>query len=110
MFVAIYTTFPNLEKAKVFGRLLVVDRLAACVNIFPNITSIYRWNGKIEEDQEVIVWLKTRETLIEEVHEKLIKIHSYEVPAFVVYKILTGSEEYLQWIKTETHSYTSTEM
>ena len=104
MFVAIYTTFPNDQEARKLGKKLVEERLAACVNILPNITSIYRWNGKIEEDQEVIVWIKTKETLIEEVRKILKKVHSYDVPAFVVYKILTGSEEYLKWMEAETSS------
>ena len=102
MFVAIYTTFPDQEKAKEFGRLLVERRLSACVNIIPNITSIYRWNGKIEEDQEFIVWIKTQEVLIEQVRKKLMQVHPYEIPAFAVYKIQEGSEDYLRWIKTET--------
>ena len=109
MFVAIYTTFPNQKRAVEFGRLLVNSRLSACTNIIPNIKSIYKWNGKIEESQECIVWIKTRESLINNVYNKLKEIHPYTVPAFVVYRVSSGSEEYLEWIKSETLPYTSTE-
>jgi periplasmic divalent cation tolerance protein len=102
MFVAIYTTFSNLEIAKKYARILIDNRLSACVNLIPNILSIYRWDGKTEESQEYIVWIKTRESLIEKVYSKLKEIHSYDVPAFAVYRISSGSEEYLQWIKDET--------
>jgi len=109
MYVAIYTTFPDQKSAKKFGKLIVDSKLSACINIIPNITSIYKWNGKTEESQECIVWIKTRKSLIKDVYGKLKEIHSYDVPAFVVYRVSSGSEEYLQWIKDETLPYTSTE-
>ncbi len=102
MFVAIYTTFADIENAKLFGREVIEKRLGACVNIIPNVISIYRWNEEIEVEPEIIVWLKTREKLVTKVESLLKEIHSYETPAFAVYKIHTGSEEYLKWLGEET--------
>ncbi len=102
MFVAIYTTFPTLEEAKQFGWTVIEKRLGACVNIISDVISFYRWKETIEEENEFIVWLKTRETLVENVEKLLKSVHSYETPAFVVYKIHTGSEEYLNWLSEET--------
>jgi periplasmic divalent cation tolerance protein len=102
MYVAIYTTFQDIEEAKKFGRILIDERLAACVNVVPNVISLYRWDEAVQEDKEVIVWIKTRKTLIQEIHSKLITTHSYDVPAFIVYNIHSGSDEYLQWINSET--------
>ena len=102
MYVALYTTFQDIEEAKKFGRIILDERLAACVNIIPNVISLYRWDEAVQEDKEVIVWIKTRETLIQAIYAKLETTHSYEVPAFVVYNIQSGSEKYLQWINSET--------
>ncbi|MHA1976404.1 MAG: divalent-cation tolerance protein CutA [Candidatus Hodarchaeales archaeon] len=102
MYSAIYTTFPTLEQAKKFGRQVIEERLGACVNIISDVTSIYRWKESIEEEKEFIVWLKTRDSLVNRVEKLLKSIHSYEIPAFAVYKIHSGSEKYLQWLSEET--------
>ncbi len=102
LFVAVYTTFPNLEDAKHFGIRVIEEHLAACVNIISDVRSIYRWKETIEEENEVIVWVKTRESLVETLEKLLKSVHSYETPAFAVYKIHTGSEEYLQWLRETT--------
>ena len=59
MYVALYTTFQDIEEAKKFGRIILDERLAACVNIIPNVISLYRWDEAVQEDKEVIVWIKT---------------------------------------------------
>lgn len=102
MFVAIYTTFDNFEEARRIARILVNEKLVACANLLPNIVSIYPWQGKIEESKEIIMWCKTREEQVESIQAVIDKHHSYDVPAFVVYPIKTGSEAYLQWINDET--------
>lgn len=98
MYVAIYTTISSLEDAKHLGHLLVEKKLVACVNIIPNILSIYHWKGQVEEEPEIILWCKTQEALIQKVKSEILKSHPYELPAFAVYPIHSGSEEYLQWI------------
>lgn len=102
LYCGIYTTFSEYEEAKKFGNQILKEKLAACVNIISGVSSIYRWNGRIEEEQELIMWIKTRESLIEEIKKLLSEVHSYELPAFVVYEIKSGSEEYLRWLNEET--------
>ncbi|MFX0085091.1 MAG: divalent-cation tolerance protein CutA [Candidatus Hodarchaeota archaeon] len=102
MFVAIYTTFDNIEEAKRIGRILVDEKLVACVNLLPNIVSIYPWEGKIEESEEIIMWCKTRDEKVENIKTVIENYHSYDLPAFIVYPIKTGSEAYLKWITDET--------
>ena len=102
MFVAIYTTFESLEEAKEFSHILLEKKLAACVNLIKDVHSVYRWKGKIEEATEIILWCKTQDFLIEKIHSLIDESHSYDLPAFVVYPIHTGSEKYLKWISEET--------
>jgi periplasmic divalent cation tolerance protein len=102
LYYGIYTTFSDFEEAKKVGKQILEEKLAACVNIIPGVTSIYRWKGQVMEEQELVMWIKTSESLIEEVKKLLNEVHSYELPAFAVYKIDSGSEKYLQWINDET--------
>lgn len=102
MYVAIYTTFESLKEAKEFSRLLLEKKLAACVNLIRDVHSLYRWKGKIEEATEIILWCKTQDFLIEKIHSLIQESHSYDLPAFVVYPIRSGSENYLKWITEET--------
>jgi periplasmic divalent cation tolerance protein len=88
MFVAIYSTFDNIVEAKRISRKLIAEKLVACVNLVPNVVSI--------------MWCKTCEEKVEKIKSVIEKHHSYDVPAFVVYPIKTGSEAYLQWIIDET--------
>lgn len=102
MFVAIYTTFSDFDEAKKIARRLIEKKLVACVNLIPNILSIYPWKGKIEESNEIIMWCKTREELVEEIKSLIENHHSYDLPAFAVYRIKSGSKAYLNWITDET--------
>ncbi len=102
MFVAIYTTFENLNEARKVGRQLVKKKLTGCVNLIPNVNSIYRWEGKIEEATEIILWCKTQDFLIDKIQNIIQELHPYSLPAFVVYPIHSGSEEYLRWLSEET--------
>ena len=104
MYVAIYSTFSSLKDAKDFGRLLIEEKLVACVNIIRDVHSIYRWNGEIEEANEVILWCKTEDFLIEKIQSVFRETHPYSLPALVVYPIHSGSEEYLKWISNETQN------
>lgn len=102
MYIAIYTTFDSPEEAKKFAHLLLEKKFAACVNLISDVQSIYRWKGKIEEANEIILWCKTQDFLVEEIQSMIQESHSYELPAFVVYPIHSGSEKYLKWIADET--------
>jgi len=100
--VLIYTTFPSLEDAKRVGAALVAARLAACVNMFPGMISIYQWKGAREEADEVAMIIKTRGALTDRVLAETKRLHPYEVPALLVLPTEGGSAEYCAWIASET--------
>lgn len=100
--VLIYTTFPNLEEAKRVGGVLVAEGLAACVNAFPGMISIYQWEGARQEDEEVAMIIKTRAGLADQVMAKTQELHSYDTPALLVLPSGGGSEAYCAWIVNET--------
>jgi len=100
--VLIYATFPSPEAAEAVGRELVEQRLAACVNILPGMTSIYRWEGAIARDSEAVMIIKTRESLAVRVIDEVKARHSYTNPALVVLPIIEGSADYLRWLGEET--------
>jgi periplasmic divalent cation tolerance protein len=100
--VLIYTTFASLEEAKAVGAALVAARLAACVNMFPGMISLYQWEGALEEANEVAMIIKTRNGLTDQVLAETKRLHPYEVPALLVLPTEGGSEEYCAWINSET--------
>jgi periplasmic divalent cation tolerance protein len=100
--VLIYTTFASLEDAKAVGAALVAARLAACVNMFPGMISLYQWEGAQTEASEVAMIIKTRSGLADQVLAETKRLHPYEVPAFLVLPTEGGSAEYCAWILSET--------
>ncbi|GBE06879.1 MAG TPA: divalent-cation tolerance protein CutA [Nitrospirae bacterium] len=102
--IIVYITAPNDEEAAKIAKALVEARLAACVNIVKNIRSIYRWQGKIEDDPEVLMIVKTRTGLFEALAAKVRKLHSYEVPEIIALPVVKGSEAYLNWLKDATET------
>ncbi|MDJ0513660.1 MAG: divalent-cation tolerance protein CutA [Methyloceanibacter sp.] len=100
--VVIYSTFPNLDDAKRIGGALVDARLAACVNIFPGMVSIYEWEGARETAEEVAMIIKTRARLQEKVMAEVKRLHPHDVPALLVLPTQGGSAEYCDWIIQET--------
>lgn len=100
-FCSIYITAGSEEEAAGIGRTLIEERLAACVNILP-ARSMYRWEGKVEDEAEVVAFIKTRASLAEKVIERVKLLHSYEVPCIVVLPIKQGNPDYLQWIEEST--------
>ena len=102
--VLIYTTFARLEDAKEVGEALVASHLAACVNIFPGMISIYEWKGAQEVANEVAMIIKTRAALSEAVLAETKRLHPYELPALLVLPTEGGSAEYCGWIASQTES------
>ena len=100
--VLIYSTFPTAEAAAEAGHELVAARLAACVNIIPGMRSIYRWEGKIAQDSEAVMIIKTRASLAEAAIAATRQRHSYTNPALLVVPIEGGSADYLGWLMQET--------
>ncbi len=91
-------TVPNIEEGKKIARVLVESKLAACVNIIQNIQSIYSWKGNIEEDNEHLLIIKTKESNVELIIQRVKELHSYSEPECIGLKINKGSETYLNWI------------
>ncbi|XP_023335834.1 protein CutA homolog [Eurytemora carolleeae] len=93
-----FVTAPTADKAKELASGIVSGKLAACVNIIPGITSVYEWQGKIEEDSEVLMMIKTRTTSIPELTEYVRKNHPYDVCEVITTSIEGGNQAYLDWI------------
>lgn len=93
-----YVTVPNEEVAKDIARGLISRKLAACVNIIPKITSIYEWKGDVNEDTELLLMIKTRTSIINELIHFVRSNHPYEVCEVISLPIQNGNEPYLKWI------------
>jgi periplasmic divalent cation tolerance protein len=100
--VLIYTTLPTLDDAKRVGEALVAAKLAACVNMFPGMISIFEWKGTREEASEVAMIIKTRAALTDQVLAETKRLHPYELPALLVLTTEGGSAEYCDWIARQT--------
>lgn len=98
----VFSTFPTADKAREVGRLLVGERLAACVNVLPGATSIYVWQGEHQESEEALAMIKTRREHYEALEKRLCALHPYEVPEIVAVEISSGLPAYLQWIAART--------
>ena len=100
--VLVYTTWPSLGEAERAGRAIVERRLAACVNILPGMISHYWWDGKIERAEEVVVLVKTRASLADQVAALVKELHSYTTPAIMVLAVESLDPAYHQWIVAES--------
>ncbi len=98
-FYLFIVTVPNIEEANKIAVTLVESRLAACVNIIKDISSVYRWKGEIQEDNEHLLLIKTTEDKSESLIQKIKEIHSYSEPECIGFKVEKGSQKYLNWIK-----------
>lgn len=100
--VLILTTVPAAARADAIARSLVDERLAACVNVLSPMTSFYRWQGKIEQEEERQMVIKTTRDRVASVQTRLRDLHAYEVPEFLVLPVSDGSTGYLDWVRNET--------
>src|SRR6185437_2115892 len=98
----VLTTAGSPEEAEKIARALVERRLAACVNIVPQIQSVYRWKDKIEQETEWLLIIKTKTNLFESVADAIKELHSYQLPACVMLEVSSGSERYLNWMRENT--------
>ncbi len=103
--VLVYVTAATREEALKIARATVAERLAACANIMGEITSVFRWEGAVEEESEVSVLLKTHGDRVEALTERIRSLHSYECPCVVVLPIAAGNPDFLQWIAEETAAH-----
>jgi periplasmic divalent cation tolerance protein len=99
-----YVTAGSPEEARSLGQTLVAERLAACANILDGMTSLYWWQGTLEQAAESVVILKTRSELVPALTERVRQLHSYACPCVVALPISDGNSDYLGWIASETRS------
>ncbi len=92
------STAASPAQAERIAAALVEERLAACVNIVPGATSIYRWEGKIHRDREVLLLLKTTDDALDALRERLLELHPYETPEFLAFQVASGAPDYLRWV------------
>jgi periplasmic divalent cation tolerance protein len=98
----VFTTLPSADKAAELAKLLVNERLVACANLLPAIRSIYRWQGELHDENEVLVLLKTRAEHLERLKLRILEVHPYEVPEVLAVPIESGYQPYLDWLAGET--------
>lgn len=98
----VYVTAPSADVAKTIATHLVNDRLAACVNIVPGITSVYRWQGKVESEAEVLMLIKARRAALPALTAAVKQAHPYDEPEVLAVPSVGGSETYLKWVLAET--------
>ena len=97
-----YCTCPNSESARAVAETLVSEHLAACVNILPGISSVYRWEGRIETAGEVLLMIKTSAPRVAAIIDRITELHPYDVPEVICHTIAAGQERYLDWVRQRT--------
>ncbi len=97
----VFVSIPR-EEAKTFARKLVEERLAACVNIIPKMESYYWWDGKVLEDSESLLMIKTTAARFDDLQQYIVDRHPYDLPEIVALPITEGLEGYLKWVAEET--------
>ena len=100
--VVVWTTIGQTADGRDMASILVNERLAACVNVMPEMESTYRWKGQVETDHERQLVIKTTVARVAALRARLHELHDYDVPEFIVMPIAGGSEAYLNWIREST--------
>lgn len=98
----LFVTVGRAEEASMIARTLVAEKLVACVNMVPQIRSIYWWKGEVCDDQELLLIMKTRSSLVDAVQQRVQGLHSYEVPEIIAMPIAGGLPAYLEWVVEST--------
>ena len=100
--MTLYMTAADDDEAARIVSTLLEERLIACGNILPGVRSLYRWEGKIEDDAEVAVIMKTRAELADAAIARIVALHSYDTPCVTAWSVAAGNADYLGWVKGET--------
>ncbi len=98
----VFCTIDSVDAARKLARRLVQDRLAACVNIIENVTSVYKWEDRIEEDAELLLVIKTQDSRLQDLMDRIAELHPYDVPEILCWPVQKGSKAYLDWVVAET--------
>ncbi len=101
-YVIVFTTLPASADCAAFARTLVSEHLAACVNVMPEMQSLYWWKDKVEQDREHQLVIKTTAIRLEEVQARILELHPYEVPEVLAIPVEQGYQAYLDWLARET--------
>jgi len=102
--IIVLVTAPSADKAAELARAVVEEQLAACGNIVPGLRSIYRWEGQVQDEPEVLLILKTRAALFEPLRSRIVALHPYDVPEVLRFDIADGHAPYLAWILGSTRA------
>ena len=101
-YIMVLTTCNSSETSSLIAETLISNKLAACVNIIKCVESVYQWQGKIEHDKEMLLIIKTRQSLFSRIEQTIQELHSYELPEIIAVPIKTGEKNYLNWIQSAT--------
>ncbi len=96
--IIVFVTAPSHSDAADIAKTIVSERLAACVNIIAGIRSIFYWDDKVQDEQETLMIIKTKESMFQDLKRRVIMTHPYSVPEIISVEIKDGNEEYLKWI------------
>ena len=107
--VVVLTTCSSAEEAGRIAQALVEKRLAGCVNVVSSIRSVYRWEGRVNDEPEVLLVIKTSRTLFDQVRRTVEKLHSYQVPEVICLPVIDGAPNYLNWLSTAVSGETARE-
>lgn len=100
--IVVYCTVPTKQDAKSIAKILLTQRLAACINIVDKVQSIFSWHDEICEEKELLMMIKTKSTLFDRVKQAIKLTHPYNIPEIIALPIEQADSEYLEWINTET--------
>jgi periplasmic divalent cation tolerance protein len=98
----VLVTVPDADAGCVLARRVVGEHLAACGNVIPGLTSVYRWDGKVQEEPEALVLFKTTEGSLAELEKRIMELHPYDVPEFLALPVTEGHGPYLRWVVRES--------
>lgn len=101
-YIVVFVTTSSAEEAQKIARILVDEKLFACVNIVSPIQSIFHWHGELSDECEVLLVAKTKGNLFNDIVKRVKQLHSYTVPEVIAIPIVAGSQDYLNWISEET--------
>ncbi len=102
MFIVVLVTAKDHKEAKNISDKLIQDKLAACVNIIEGVRSLFWWEGKVDQANEVLLVIKTQKVLFKKLEKAVKSAHSYTVPEIIALPIVAGNQDYLKWIKDST--------
>jgi periplasmic divalent cation tolerance protein len=100
--ILVMTTLPDADSAAKMAKHLVEERFAACANVFPALHSIYKWQARIEDQNEVLVLFKTRQQHFDRLRSRILELHPYEVPEVLAIAVEQAHQPYLEWLARET--------